>query len=137
MKFIKKLKKNNGVSLLDVAVGLIILIMFTGILTTSFYKIYLYNISIRMNAIAVGYCIQIAEDIDQKKYEEVDNSLNDTLKDDYGIPDLYTINLEIENYNKDDPEKQDIIKIVDVEIEYKINNVEKTFGIRKLKIKEP
>ena len=51
----------------DVVIGMLILIIFTGILTSSFYKIYSYNLLIRMNAIAVDYTIKILEDIDKMK----------------------------------------------------------------------
>jgi hypothetical protein len=136
MEFIKKIKNNRGVTITDVVIGLMILIIFTVILTSSFYKIYSYNLSIRMNAIAVDYCIKILEDIDQMKYEDVNNDLNSNIKEKYEISDLYNVTLEIENYNKDDSEKEDIIKIVKVNIVYKLNGEEKTYSIKKLKIKE-
>lgn len=132
----KKIKENKAATMTDVVIGVIILIMFTGILTTSFYNIYSHNIAIRMNAVAVDYTIKILEDIDRMSYEEVTNDLNNTLNEDYDIKQNYTINLEIENYNEDDETKQDIIKIVKVTVKYKVADKEEEYTVKKLKIKE-
>lgn len=132
----KKIKENKAATMTDVVIGVIILIMFTGILTTSFYNIYSHNIAIRMNAVAVDYTIKILEDIDRMSYEEVTNDLNNTLNEDYDIKQNYTINLEIENYNEDDETKQDIIKIVKVTVKYKVAENEEEYTVKKLKIKE-
>lgn len=132
----KKWRENRAATMTDVIVGMIILIMFTGILTTSFYKMYMHNISIRMNAIAVDYAIKILEDVDRMTYEEVTNDLNNTLTQKYTIKENYTINLEIENYNKNDETKQDIIKTVKVTVKFKVADQEQEYTVKKVKIKE-
>ena len=132
----KKIRETRAATMTDVIMGVIILIMFTGILTTSFYNIYSHNISIRMSAIAVDYTIKILEDIDRMSYEEVTNNLNNTLSEKYDIKENYTINLDIENYNKNDETKQDIIKIVKVTVKYKVADQEEEYTVKKLKIKE-
>ncbi len=136
MKFFKKIKSNKGVTMTDVVIGMLILIIFTGILTSSFYKIYSYNLLIRMNAIAVDYTIKILEDIDKMKYDEVTEELNNTLTSNYNIMDKYKVSVKIENYNKDDNTKEDIIKIVTVDVKYNLNGDEKSYSVSKLKIKE-
>lgn len=136
MKFFKKIKSNKGVTMTDVVIGMLILIIFTGILTSSFYKIYSYNLLIRMNAIAVDYTIKILEDIDKMKYDEVTEELNNTLISNYNIVDKYKVSVKIENYNKDDNTKEDIIKIVTVDVKYNLNGDEKSYSVSKLKIKE-
>lgn len=136
MEFFKKAKSNKGVTMTDVVIGMLILIIFTGILTSSFYKIYSYNLLIRMNAIAVDYTIKILEDIDKMKYEDVTEDLNNTLIADYNIMDNYDVSVKIENYNKDDETKKDIIKIVTVDVKYDLKGDQKTYSVSKLKIKE-
>ena len=132
----KKIKENKAATMTDVVIGVIILIMFTGILTTSFYNIYSHNIAIRMNAVAVDYTIKILEDIDKMSYEEVTNDLNNTISEDYDIKENYIINIDVENYNKNDETKQDIIKIVKVTVKYKVFKNEQEYTVKKLKIKE-
>lgn len=136
MNLLIRLKSNKAVTLTDVVIGILILIIFTGILTSSFSKIYFYNISIRMNAIAVNYSVKILEDIDKMKYEEVTNDLNNTLKEKYEILDKYKVSLEVENYNSTDASKEDIIKIVKVTVSYDLMGQEESYSVKKLKIKE-
>ena len=136
MNFFKKIKENKAATMTDVVVGILILILFTGILTSSFYQIYKHNISIRMNAIAVDYAIKILEDIDRIPYEEVTNDLNQTLAQDYDIKNNYQAKIDVTNYNKDDTTKEDIIKIVTVTIDYNVLKEKQSYTVQKLKIKE-
>lgn len=136
MELFIKIKSNKGVSIVDIVIGMLILIIFTGILTSSFYKIYSYNALIKMDAMAMDYTIKILEDIDKMNYEYVTNDLNNSLKEKYKIDDKYEFNLIIENYNKNDDEKEDIIKTVTVDVKYKLNEEEKNYSVKKLKIKE-
>lgn len=136
MKILEKIKSDNASTMTDVTVGILILIIFTGILTSSFYNIYKHNISIRMDAIANDYAIKILEDIDRMKYDEVSNELNNVLVEKYSIDQKYNATLEIKNYNEEDNTKEDIIKIVKLTIKYKLNDEDKVYTIEKLKIKE-
>lgn len=136
MKILNKLKQCKAATMSDVIIGILIMIMFTGILTTSFYQIYKYNISIRMNAVAVNYTVKILEDIDRMKYEEVTNDLNNSISTNYSIKENYDVKLDIQNYNKDDSSKEDIIKIVTISVNYKVGNEDETYKVKKLKIKE-
>lgn len=136
MNIMKKIKSNKAATMSDVVVGILIMIMFTGILTTGFYRVYKHNAYIRMNAIAVDYAIKILEDIDKITYEEVTNELNSTIKEKYNIQDNYQVNIEIKNYNENDKTKEDIIKIVTLTVNYKIMDEQEQYTVKKLKIKE-
>ena len=133
---IKKLKANNGISMTDVIIAMLILCMFVGVIGNLYYQISLQSNTIRFNAIAVYYSVKIAEEIDRISYEDVTNGLNNTLKTDYEIPDLLNMTVDIQNYNAIDSSKEDIIKIVTIRAEYKVLNDEKFYEIKKLKIKE-
>jgi len=136
MRIFKNIKSNRAATMTDVIIAMLILIVFTGVLTNSFYRIYKHNLEIRMNAIAVDYAVKILENIDKISYEEVNNDLNNTIKEDHNMNDNYTANLVIENYNKDDETKKDIIKIVTLTINYNVLEEEHTYRVKKLKIKE-
>lgn len=136
MEMLEKLKKNNGATMSDVVVAMLIITLFTGILTTSFLNIYKNNISIRMNALAVNYAIKILEDIDKKTYEEVTNELNDSINQNYQLQQGYSASINIQNYNENDENKEDIIKIVTVNIKYKVIDTDEEYVVRKLKIRE-
>ena len=131
-----KLKEDKAITLIDVIMGLAILLLFTGILTSGFYQIYKYNASIRLDAIVVNYSISILEDIDKLSYDEVTEDLNENINERYEIPEEYKIELDVEKYNKDHVEREDLIKIVTLNIEYQGLDGIKTNTVRKLKIRE-
>lgn len=130
------IKSNKGATITDVVTGVLILVMFTGILTTSFYNIYKHNVLIKYNSQAVDYTIKILEYTDRIKYEEVTNDLNTIIKEKFSIKDNFDVKLEVENYNKEDEQKEDIIKIVKVTVNYKATGEEHQYSVQKLKIKE-
>lgn len=133
---IKNIKSNRGISMVDVVAAILILSMFVGVIGNLYYNILYQSNLIRYNAIAVYYSIKIAEDIDKMAYNEVTEDLNETLKEKYSIPDFITMKLYVEDYKKDDPTKQDIIKTVRIEAQYKCFEDTRTYKISKLKISE-
>ena len=70
------LKNKKGVTMMDLAIAVTILSVFTGIVGRLYVLIAQNNIIIRQNAIATYYVVRIAEDIDKMTYEEVTNALN-------------------------------------------------------------
>ncbi len=136
MNILNKFKLNTGATLTDVVIAMLIIMLFTGILTTTFSGLYKNNIHIKMNAIAADYAIKILEDIDKMPYEEVDNTLNEEISKKYEDYKNYEAHLDIENYNKDDDSKEDIIKIVKLTIKYKVIDSNEEYVVKKLKIKE-
>ena len=126
------LKANKGVSTVDVVVAIIILSLFVGVIGNLYYQVAKNSSMIRYNTVAVYYAIKIAEDIDEMAYEEV----NDNLTEKYQLPEGFTATLNIEKYNKNDSTKQDVIKKVNITINYTFLNETQKYTIRKLKIKE-
>lgn len=131
-----KLKQNKGAIMADVIAAIIILCTFTGIVGNLYYQIALNSNIIRLNADSAYYVVKIAEEIDKISYEEVTKELANTLKEKYDIPDSYVISIEVENYNKEDSSKEDIIKIVTIKSEYECFDKTGKYEIEKLKIKE-
>lgn len=132
----RNIKSNRGATVTDVVTGVLILILFTGILTTSFYNIYKHNALIKYNSQAVDYVVKILEYTDRIKYEEVTNDLNNTIKEKFSIKNNFDVKIEVENYNKEDEQKEDIIKIVKVTVNYKAAGEKHNYSVQKLKIKE-
>lgn len=131
-----KLKQNKGAIMADAISAIIILCIFTGVVGNLYYQIALNNNLVLLNANSVYYVVKIAEEIDKISYDDVTNELTNTLKEKYDIPDLYVINIEVENYNKGDSSKEDIIKIITIKSEYECFNQTGKYEIKKLKIKE-
>jgi len=130
------LKEKKGISTIDIIVAMTILSIFVGVIGNLYYQIALQNNIIRMNAVAVYYVVKIAEDIDKMPYEEVSNDLGNRLKTTYGIPDILTMTIDVQQESQKDPTKEDIIKTVTIRAEYTCFGNQRFYEIKKLKIKE-
>ena len=133
------MKKNNkGVTLVDVIIAITVLSLFVGVVGSFYYEIAYYNSFIKLNASASYYAVKVAEDIDKLDYSLVNNSLNQTLIPSYEVPDIYTITVSVEDYNKTEGNegKEDIIKIATIDVQYQCYNSNVVYKIKKLKYKE-
>lgn len=134
MKFIKEIKTNRGVSLADVAVAIILISIMLTTMGNMFYQVY-YNMGkVRLNAIAMYYAVNILEDTDRFAYEEVDNDF--LTKNDYNLQENFEATINVEKYSDQYPEKEDIIKIVTLTINYTYQGTQEELTLKKLKIKE-
>ena len=121
----------------DIVVSILVLSLFAGVIAGMFAELFIQNISIRMDAMAVNYAVIILEDTDRLPYAEVTTeNLMNNVQDRYYMSDNYTANIEVTNYSDIDSTKEDIIKIVKVTISYKLRNQEYSYTVQKLKIKE-
>lgn len=135
LKMKKYLKSNKAFTITDLVIALIIFLMFSGIVVTAFYAVFKSNSKIKLEAAATNYAIQILEDIDKITYNEVQNGMENNYRQKFSIPDGYSINIEVTNYNEGN-DKEDLIKNVNLKIEYKILNDTEKIVINKIKIKE-
>lgn len=133
---IKVLKKDNGVFLQDIVIAITILCMFVGLIGTLFYKIILNSNMIKVNAIAAHYAVEVAEEVDRLSYDQINENFNIYINTKYDLPEILTLTVEVEKYNKDDETKDDIIKIVNIKVDYTVLNNTSSYEIKKLKIKE-
>lgn len=130
------MKNNKGVSLTDVVISIIILSMFVGIIGSLFYQIGLNSNMVKYNALATHYAVKVAEEIDKMSYEDVTNNLNTTLLPTYDIDENFDVSVSVRNYNETDNTKEDILKIVTIQVDYSFINRNESFKIEKLKVKE-
>ena len=121
----------------DIVVSILVLSLFAGVIAGMFAELFIQNISIRMDAMAVNYAVIILEDTDRLPYAEVTTeNLMNNVQERYYMSDNYTANIEVTNYSDIDSTKEDIIKIVKVTISYKLRDQEYSYTVQKLKIKE-
>ena len=137
MKFFRRCKVNKAVMGVDIVVSIVVLSLFAGVIAGMFAELFMQNISIRMDAMAVNYAVIILEDTDRLPYAEVTTeNLMNNVQDRYYMSDNYTANIEVTNYSDIDKTKEDIIKIVKVTISYQLRDQEYSYTVQKLKIKE-
>ena len=126
---------NKGITGIDVTIAIIIIITFTGLISSLMFSIYKNALEIQASANADAYATIILEKVDEKAYEDVDENFVQTLidNDEIEISDNYTIEMKIEPYTD---YQYELIKKVNLTINYQVNSQEKTLNITKLKIKE-
>ena len=127
-----KIKSEKGFTGADIAVAVLALILFAGVVGQTLYSAYLNNVRIRAHVEATAYLTQMLEYIDEIEYEKVGDSIFDKMKVDLSIPDQYEIKFNVENID----DKADIIKKVNIQISYEFNNGKDSMNITRLKTKE-
>lgn len=119
-----KLKESKGFTTADVVVSVGIIVIFIGLITSLFYNFYLTTTAKNRNAIATNCLIDVIEEIKLMKYEEVKSNnlelLIGTLEENKTIPDGYHVTANIQKYNEIEGNqyKSDLIKILNVTVEY-------------------
>ena len=136
MKKINIIKDNKAITLTDVVVGIVILILFVGVFSTAFYSIYKYNVDVKLDAVAAGYVVKIAEYIDLIAYDEVTNDLNESINTTIDLPEGFNTSIEVEDYTDTHSNTEDIVKTVTIKINYSLLGETNTYSVRKIKIKE-
>ena len=135
-KIIKQWRTQNGISVMDISISIIILILFIGVISHYSVQSVEHMAQTQLGAIASNYAVQILERTDKLSYDEVNNSLNNTIEQDLKMLDGYNAQIQVTSYNEDDSTKKDIIKIVTVRVSYMYRDKEESISIKKLKIKE-
>ena len=139
--YIKKnrYKREEGVTIIDLVIAIIIMSVFVGVITTLMTGIYKQSLEVQISSNAMSYATIILEKIDEQSFEEVQNpNFVENLKasGEVTIPEEYTIKLNVENPDNVSEEVSDVIKKATVTVNYKIRNEEKSISISKLKVKE-
>lgn len=149
MKFANILKKQNGITGIDISISILIITVFTGILAALFYNIYITSMNIERSDIATNIAINIIEYANKINYDEIDIETFDEDKlllkyqdqDENGvaekhIPNGYECKIEVTPYATSENELEDIIKTITVKIKYKIGKGDHEIAIQTLKVKE-
>ena len=138
MKKVNKLKSNKGVTTADIVVGIIIIILFISIITTSFYNYYTSIQAKNRKTLATNSIIDVIENVELMNYDDITidsvNHVINELTTQGDIPKGVTLTATLEKYNEKEgnEDKLDLIKILNVKAEYLINNKTETVEITRL-----
>lgn len=138
-KKIFKLKKETGASGLDVATGALIFMMFTSLVFSLYLQIYKQTSLIKIHENALEYIIQICEDIDMKSYGETEDlaEYKNEIVSTIGLPqDKYKLSMYQEKYIDENPNAQDLVKKITINITYNFDGEDRTIIVKKIKVKE-
>ena len=129
------LQSQKGFTGIEIAVALVILMIFVSLISTIFINVYLTFTDAQRNSVATGYATQIAETIDKMYYAEVEESNITAIISEMNIPNGYTISVQIDPYVQNEY-TQDLVKMVGITVSYKVGNNTKTVNIETTKSKE-
>ena len=139
------LKKENGFALADTTIAIAIVVIFTGLIVSISYSIYLGSNFIKRNDRATNYIVELLEYAKTLEFDELDNNLLITYinskNDDALKAESYTENptklaaftmLIRVNDNFDDNDYNGLIKKVDVKVFYKLGNKQREVSMSTL-----
>ena len=136
------MKNNRGFTTADIVVGIIIIILFISIITTSFYNYYLSIQSKNRKTLATNSIIDVIENVEIMNYDDITidsvNNLINQLTLEGNIPNGYKVTAILQKYNETEgnENKQDIIKILTVRAEYTVNSKQENIEIKRLILKK-
>lgn len=157
----KSLKEQKGFAASDALIAVLIIALFSGLIATISYNIYLANSSIKRMSKANGYIVDMFEYIDKtyyydvtkenltqyfnnKYYYEKDSTNPKTdaeakIQEATEIVDTpFKVTLELVNYNQTEgnEDKFDLVKEITMTVEYKVGNKNQIIKMKTIKSRE-
>ena len=160
---IKNLKKSNGFAASDALIAILIITLFTGIIASLLYNIYLSNASLKRMSKANGYIVDVFEYVDKIYYDEANqNNLisyfnkkyyykedGTTPKEDIeamagtdeGTIDApFKVIINLKNYSEiegdNSTQELDLVKEITMTVKYKLGNKDQELTIKRIKTRE-
>lgn len=147
-----KLKQNKGFAASDALIAIVIITIFTGIISTIAYNIYLSNASLKRMSKANNYIIDVFEHVEKMYYEDVnEENLIKYINEKYKNEDVQAVNneetevqypfkivIKVQNYNEmaGNEDKLDLVKEITATVKYKLGNREQIITMKKSKNRE-
>lgn len=127
------IKSQKGFTMQDLLIASFIITLFVGIIATMMFNVYKLNVKLNSTTQMVTYAVQILEDIDKIAYEDVNAGMENNYINKFSIPSGYNLKIDVSKYGEN---LEDVIKIVNLTISYKILDETEEFIVQRLKIKE-
>ena len=153
----KYLKKQNGFAATDGIIAILIISLFTGIIATILYNIYISNVSLKRMSTATLYIVDMFEYVDKIDYTDLDLDNNtNAITEEYsylevaqkgtpedenlermwkmeGEPEKgYSVILTLDKYNPNN-EAQDLVRQLTMTVNYKVGNRNQEITMTRIK----
>ena len=151
----KNLKKNNGFTQADIVISIVILMLFTTLVSALFYNSYISSIKSKRHSEATTYLSKIFESTELISYNNLENEIIDVINkidsdklsgtivengnSQANLSTPYKAEVEIMKYNQmeGNTDKEDLVKQITVTIKYNSRkDKEETITAKRLKTKE-
>lgn len=128
----KKIFNEKGITGIDLTIGIVVLSIFTGVIVSLMLNAYSTSIGVKKSANAMAYATIILEKVDEKSFEDVNDSFVAYLEalGEVDISDDYTITFNTQVL------EENLFKKATITVSYDVNDEQKSITINKLKIKE-
>ena len=160
------LKKESGVAGTDALIAVMIIVLFTGLIATISYNIFLSNSSLKRMSRANSFIVDVFEFVDRSYYDDVTKASLEELFDKYNSennkevialayiegeePDKnendyknelngkyrYKVLIKIDKYNKDNRNRPDLVEEITVKVLYKLNGKDQEIEMKHTKSRE-
>lgn len=143
------IKKQNGFVVSDAILAILILIMFTGLITSLIYNIIVTSKKIKINSQQVTYITDVFNYAERLAYNDVTtenlikyvNEKNETKNsltagiENSNLQTPYKMIIKVEKYNETEgnTEKEDLIKIITLKVETELSKKTYTTQMKMLK----
>ena len=138
-----KLKSEKGVTGIDLASGLIIFVISSVIVINLYYQIYINSISTKIHEVIVGCVTEIFEKVDLEDYDKVTDDnlkkwITESKLDEYFNYEKNGsfVDHSITKYTDKVTDAKDLVKQINITVEYEVGGNRVKFPMNKLKIKE-
>ncbi len=140
----KILKKEEGITGIDITIAIILITIFISIIATLFYNIQKTSTELERETIATSYAVEIIEEIKALGFGQLPNvdegtnqitGYEDKYIEDNGKDTPYYQTIRVEDYseiNESEEIEPDMVKKVTVTISYKVNNKDKDITLSTL-----
>lgn len=141
-----KNKKERGASLIDVVSGIIIFTISTGVVISMYYQIYLTMAKTKIHQVAISCMTEVFEKIDLESYDSITKEKVDELIEASGLNEYFNeskneskVTCSVTNFKDSAPEGEerlDLVKQINITVEYTVAGKTTTLPINKIKIRE-
>ena len=138
------LKRNKGITGADAVLGVALAILFSGIIATLSYNIYVTSSSLKRSSKALEYITSTFEYVATQYYDNVTednikeyiNNLDEKISTNEGKP--YKAQVSVTKYNQieGNTDKLDLVKEITMSVTYKLGDKDQTIEIKTAKSRE-
>lgn len=147
----KFLKNNKGLTGADALLAVALIVLFSGIIATISYNIYIATSSLKRSSKAIEYITDVFEHAKTEYYDDVTaqnlvdyfngkfiDKRTEAFVEDTQSDKPYIIKISVTNYNttENNTEKLDLVKEIEVEVHYKLGNKTKEIKMKTAKSRE-
>lgn len=146
MKLIQ-IRQEKGITTADLAIAIIILIIFVSLISTAFYNYYISSAGKNRSAIATNCAIDVIEQVKKMEYDQITQETVEQLVEKMKttgievstgntiyIPKPYIVTVNLKNYHQTEgnTDKKDVIKQLTVTVQYEVSKKTEQIQISRL-----